>query len=110
MSLGAAVVTLGPELPARGRVDELRIDTDLVTGPAHAAFQHVAHAQLLRRPRAPSARALEGKDRVPGDDEQPRDLRQVGDEVLGHAVDEVRLLRIAAQIRERQDGERRLIG
>src|SRR5262245_3902549 len=43
---------------------------------------------------------------MPGDDEQPRHLGQVRDQILRQAVDEVFLLRIAAQIRERENGER----
>ena len=39
------VVALGPQVPAGGRVDQLRRDPDPLAGPAHAALQDVAGAQ-----------------------------------------------------------------
>src|SRR5262249_36261606 len=62
---------------------------------------HVAYLHRL---------ALVGEDRVARDDEETRDLRERGDHVLGHAVAEVLLRRILAEVGKRQDGHRRLVG
>ena len=74
---------------------------------AHAAFQDVAHAELPPDLPHVHGAALVGEARIAGDDEQPADLRERGDDVLDHAVGEVVLLRIAAHVRERKDGDRR---
>ena len=52
--------------------------------------------------------ALEGEGGVAGDDGERGRLRQVGDDVLGDAVAEVFLLRIAAHVGEGQHGDREL--
>ena len=41
-----AVVVLGPSMAPRSSVDQLRRDADAVAASAHAAFQHIAYAQL----------------------------------------------------------------
>ena len=43
-----AVVSFGPVMAAGRRIDELRGDAQPVAGPAHAAFEHVAHAERAR--------------------------------------------------------------
>jgi hypothetical protein len=48
--------------------------------------------------------------RVAGDDEQPADAGEPGDQVLGDAVGKVLLLGIAAHIDEWQDRDRRTVG
>ena len=102
-----AVVALGPEVIAGGRVHELRRDAHAVARTLHAALQDVAHAEVaahladLHRP------ALVGEDRVARDDEEPGHLREPGDQVLGDTVAEVVLRRVLAQVREGQHGDRR---
>ena len=68
-----AVVALGPDMIAGLGLDQLRGDPDAVAGFAHAAFEHIAHAQfapdLLHIDRA----ALVGEARIAGDDEQRAD-------------------------------------
>ena len=82
-------------------------DAQPAAGLAQAAFEDVAHAQfaagLLHVDRA----ALVGEGRVAGDDEQPFDPRQAGDDVLDDAVDEIFLLGVAAHVLKRQHGDRR---
>ena len=46
-----AVVALGPDVAAACAVDQLGGDPHPVPGLAHAAFQHVADAELRARPR-----------------------------------------------------------
>ena len=50
--------------------------------------------------------AFVGEGGVAADDERARDAREVGGEALGDAVDEIVLLRIAADVGERQDDDR----
>ena len=64
--------------------------------PAHSA-RPVRGRPASRRPHA-----LVGEARIARDDEQPFDARQSGDDVFDHPVGEILLLRIAAQIGERQ--------
>jgi len=52
---------------------------------------------------------LVGKARIPSDHEQPANAREGGDDLLDHPVSEIFLLRIAAQVVERQHGERGLV-
>jgi hypothetical protein len=83
-------------------LDQLRSDTDAVAGFAQAAFEHIAHTQLTADLLHIDRLAFVGEARITGDDEQRRIARQCGDHVLGDAVSEVFLLRVAAHILERQ--------
>jgi hypothetical protein len=53
--------------------------------------------------------ALVGKARSAGDDEQPANARERGDDLLDHAVGEIFLLGITAEVDERQHSERGLV-
>jgi hypothetical protein len=97
-------------LTAGGGVDQLGVDPHLLARPPHAALQHVAHAQVLGDLPHLHRLALVGEDRVAGDHEEARDLRQVRDQVLGHAVGEVLLVRVVGHVGEGQDGDRGLVG
>ena len=77
---------------------------------AHAAFEHIARAELAPDLPDVDRLALVDEARIAGDDGQRFDARQAGDDVLDHAVDEIVLLRIAAHVLERQRGDRRLFG
>ena len=105
---GRAVVPFGPQMPAVERVDELGVDPDVLAVPPHAALQHVANPQILGDLLHLGRLVLVGPARVAGDDEDARQLGEVGDQILGHAVREVTLLRVATQIVEGQDRDRRL--
>src|SRR5262249_58769266 len=54
--------------------------------------------------------ALVGEARVASDDEEAAVLRQVGDDVLGDAVEEVLLLGIARHVLKREHRDRGLLG
>ena len=105
-----AVVAFRPEVDAGLGVDQLGVDADAPAGLAHAALDHVAHAELAGHLAHVERLALVGEGRIAGDDQEPGDLGQVGDQILGHAVGEVLLLGIAAHIRERQHRDRGLVG
>ena len=83
-------------------VDELRGDAHAVARLAHAAFEHIADAELASDLPHVDRLALVGEARIARDHEQPFDARQAGDDVLDHAVGEILLLRIAAHVLERQ--------
>ncbi len=102
-----AVVALGPQMAAGGPVNQLSGDPHPAAGFAHAAFQDVADAQLPGQLAHIEGLALELEGGVAGDDEQGRDLGEVGDDVLADPVAEILLLGIAAHVGERQnaDGE-----
>ena len=84
------------------RVDQLGGDAHPVAALAHAAFQHILHAELLGHLAHVGRRALVGKARIAGDHKEPVEPRQRGDDVLGDAVGEIFLLGIARHVLERQ--------
>jgi hypothetical protein len=96
----AAVVAIGPEMPAAAAVDQLDGDAHAVPGLAHAALEDMADAERARRLTHFDRLALVGEDRVARDHEQRGHARQVGDDVLGEAVGEILLLGIAADVGE----------
>jgi hypothetical protein len=64
------------------RIDQLRGDTHPAAAFAHRAFEHIAHPQF-----APDLLHIDGlpfvrKTRIAGDDKQPPDARQRGDDLL----------------------------
>ena len=83
------IVALRPDLAAGRALDQAGGDADAVAGATHAALQRIADPQPgagLGR----VARALVGAEgRLAGSDEQARDLRQLGDQILGDAVAEI---------------------
>src|SRR5438552_7186611 len=90
-------------------IDQLRGDAHPVAALAHAAFEHIAHAEFAADLLHIDRLALVGEARIAGDDEEPADAAERGDDLLDHAVGEILLLRVAARILERQDGDRRLV-
>ena len=106
----AAFEAFRPQMRPGGGIDQLSGDAHPVRGLAHAAFQHVAHAQLAADLLYVHRAALVGEARIARDHEQPANARQRGDDVLHHAVGEVLLFGVAAQVLEGQDGDRRLVG
>src|SRR5262249_17979313 len=87
-----AVVAFGPDVPAALGLDQLAGDAHPTCRPAHAAFEHVAHAELAPDLADVGGFPLVGKARIARDDEQPLDARQAGDDVLDHTVDKIILL------------------
>jgi hypothetical protein len=104
--LEVAVETFGPEVAAAERVDQLRGEADAIGRLAHAALQHVAHAEIAGDLPHVNRPVLVDEGRVAGDDEQPPEARQRGDDVLDHAVGEVLLVGVIRQVGERQHGNR----
>ena len=107
--LELAVVALGPDVPVGLGIDQLHRDAHAVARLAHAALDHVLHAELRRHLLDPDRAVLVHEGRVARDHEQVAKARERGDDVLGQAVGEELLLGIAAHVDERQDRDRRLV-
>ena len=97
-----AVVALGPDMVSGGAVDQLGGDPHPVARSSHAAFEHIAHAKLAADLLHIDSTAFVSERAVACDDKVPSKLRQRGDDLFDHAVSEVVLLRVAAQIGERK--------
>ena len=102
-----AVVSFGPEMAAGRDVVELRGDTHAIAAPPHAAFEHVAHAELARDLVHVHRAALVDEGGVARDDEEPAQLRQRGDDVLADPVGEIILLAVATHVGEGEHRDRR---
>src|SRR6516225_10377767 len=105
-----AVVALGPNVGSGRGLDQLRGNAQTVAGSTHATFEDIVHAELTADLLYVDRTALVGEAAVARDDKEPPDLRQRGDDVLGHAVREKLLFRVAAHVLERQHRDRRLVG
>jgi len=82
------------------RVDQLGGDAHSTACFAHRAFEDIADAELATDLLHIDRLALVGEARIAGDDEEPADAGERRDDLLNHAVGEVVLLRIGAQIGE----------
>src|SRR5262249_16013583 len=87
------------------RVDQLCGDAHAPAGLAYAALDDISDLQSLGYLTDVDGLALEGEGGVARQHVERGDLGQVGDDVLGDAVAEVFLLRIAAHVGEREDGD-----
>ena len=105
-----AVEAFSPQVAAVLAVDQLGVDAHAIAGLAHASLQDRAHAEVLAHLRDVGRLALVGEGGVAGDDEQARNLGQIGDDVLGDAVGEILLLGIARHVVEGQHCDRGLVG
>ena len=103
------VEALGPEMIAGLGIDELDVDAHAVAAALHRAFEDIAHVQFAADLLQIDGLALVGEGGVAPDDERAGDAREVGGQALGHAIDEIFLLGIAADIGEGEndDGETR---
>ncbi len=97
-----AVEPLRPELRAGCGIDQLDVDPHFLAGTLDAAFDDIAHAELAADLARVDLLALVGKGGVAGDHHAALDPRQVGGQIVGDAVGEIFLLRIVAEIGERQ--------
>jgi hypothetical protein len=103
-----AVEPVRPQMRAGRRLDQLTGDAQPVVGLARASFEDVSHAELAADLPYVDRAALVGEGRIARDDEQSRKARERRDDVLDHAVGKV-VVQVAAEILERQDGDRGLI-
>ena len=100
------VEPLGPEMIARFGVDQLDVDAHAVSAALDAALEHIADVQLAPDLLQIDGLALVSEGRVAPDHERAANARKIGRQALGDPVDEMLLLRIAADIGERQHDDR----
>src|SRR5207249_9948199 len=96
------IEALAPDMIAGLGIDELRGDPDAFPHPADAALDEEANAQLAPEPLHGDGLALEPEGRAAGSDGLRPPSRQLGDDVLGDAVRDIALLRIASDVRGRE--------
>ena len=104
------IVAAGPDLAPAQRVEQSGGDANRISGFLQASFEDVLNSKLLGDLLHDVGLALVGEGRVAGDDEELIGARKIGDDGVGNALGEIVLVRIAAQILERYDGDRRLVG
>ena len=91
-------------------VDQLPGNADSIASFAHTAFEHIANAKFTPDLLYVDGLAFVSKAGVSRDDEKRLGPRQAGNDVLDHAVGEIVLLRIGAQVGEGEYGDRGFIG
>ncbi len=105
-----AVVALRPKVLVAESIDQLRCDSNAAAAAPHTSFHDVPHAQFPRHVRDPHGPSSIGERGIARRYEQIRVARQFGDDVLGDAVREVLMFRIATHVLEWQHGDGRLVG
>ncbi len=99
-----SVIAVRPEVSARFGVYELGVNPHLVVGPSNASFQHVANPKLTAYLIDLDGLTFVREGGVSGNNKQPRDFREIGDQVFRHAIRKVFLFRIFADVGEREHG------
>jgi hypothetical protein len=107
--LERAVVVLGPAVGPRRGIDQLGGDANTIANTPYAAFEQVAHAQIAPNLADIGRLAFVLEARVAGDDKQLGEARQLRDDVVHDAIDQIFLLRMQAHIVEREHGNRGFI-
>ena len=87
-------------------VDQLHVDAHAVSAALNAALEHIADVQLAPDLLHIERLAFVGERRIARDHDGAPYAREVGRQALGDPVDEMLLLRVAADIGERQDDDR----
>ncbi len=104
------VEPLGPEMLTRFGVDELHIDAHAVSAALNAALEDIANVQLAPDLFQIDGLALVSEGSVAPDNERASNARKIGRQALRDPVDEMLLLRVAADVGERQDDHREARG
>src|SRR4029077_19781754 len=89
------------------RVDELDVDAQPIAGPLNAALQHITDVQLTPDLLQINMLSLVAERGVAPDHKGAGNAREIGGQALRHTIDEVFLLRIAAQIGKGQNDDRK---
>ena len=82
-------------------VDQLSGDPEAITAPLNAAFQDITDPLLPPNLANIDCLILIGEGGIAGDHEEPRNLRQGGNNVFGNPVGEVLLLGITRHVVKR---------
>ena len=98
------VIRLRPEVLIRPRIDELGDDPHSISDAPYAPLEHRRHRELRRDLPKALLPLLERHHRGTRDHVEGAHLRELGDDVLGDSVGEVLVLRVRAEVEERQHG------
>ena len=97
-----AIETVGPDVIAGDRVDQLPGDAHPVAGFAYRAFEQIAHAQFARHLLHVDRFAFVEKARIACDHKQPGQPGNRRRDLLDHAIRKILLLRVARHVLKRQ--------
>ena len=104
------IVTVGPEMKAIGDVNQLRRNPQLVTGFAHAAFQHAVDVQLLTdfSKNIFLVFPFKREGRTPAWHSQSFHFREHIDQFLCHTIAEILIRFVCTHVHEWQHRDRLL--
>src|SRR5262245_60724229 len=94
------VEAFGPNVRATFRRDQLGADPHFRADPTHTAFEHIAHAELAANLANVECLAAKGKRGLARYDERARKMHEIGRQVFGNTVRDIRLVRVTAYIVE----------
>src|SRR5580704_11368283 len=97
-------------MASRGGFNQLTGNSHPASHFPYAALQHIADAQFATDLLDVDGLALVRERGVASDDEQRLEPGQGRENILDNSVSEIFLIRIAAQVLERQNGDGRLFG
>jgi hypothetical protein len=89
--------------------NKLPADPQTLTGLTHAPFQDIAHTEVASDLLGVNGTAFECEARVSRDNEEPPNLGQCCDDLVGDAVRQILLFWIAAEVCEGKHNERGLV-
>ena len=99
---------------AAAGVDELGVDPDLITAWLHRAFEDIAHAEIFPDRLGVHRLTLVGHGRIARDHEHAGDgaghPREARGQFISERVDDIILRRIAAEVGEGHDNDRKARG
>ena len=101
-----AVISLRPEVPIGARIDQLRVDAHAIARALNASFHDMRDTKLL----ADLAQISRGSafvlhHRSAADHFQIGDLRQVGENFVLHAIGEIGVVFVVAEVFKRQHSD-----
>src|SRR5260370_23059899 len=97
-------IASSPQMPLGGDLDQLRGDANFVARSENRTFDNGFHVEVSSNLPQGFVCVLVLHSRSPRNNTEGTNLRQVGDELVGHAVGEIFLVWIAGEIHQRQDG------
>ena len=100
------VETFGPKMRVSRRIDQLRVDPDLVAGTPDAALEHIPHPKFAADLLGVHVLVFVREGSVARDDQNVVQAGQVGCQIVGNAVSEVLLIATFAEIGKGQDDDR----
>ena len=100
--LHSPLIPVGPDVAACFGLDKLTCDPETLTSLSHTPLQDVAHAEVAPDLLCISGPPFEGEAGTPSDDEEPPNLGERRDDLVGDAVCKILLFRVAAEVCKRQ--------